>query len=132
MFFLDTNICIYFLNGKFEKVKEKIVSTPPNLIGIPSVVKAELIFGAYKSRKREDNLERVERFLAPFEIIPFDNRMAYTYAEIRSQAESTGAIIGPNDLFIASIVLFNKGTLVTGNRGEFERIRGLNVENWSE
>ena len=130
MYFLDTNTCIYFLNGKYQTVKEKILSTPPDQIRIPAIVKAELVFGAYKAGNREKTLEKLERFLVPFEIVPFTDRMTYTYAEIRTLAESKGAIIGPNDLFIASIVKFLEGTLVTNNMSEFERIQGLKVENW--
>ena len=63
MYYLDTNTCIYFLNGKYESIKKKILSTPPNEIAIPSIVKAELLLGAYKSKKRNANLEKVEKFL---------------------------------------------------------------------
>jgi len=132
MYFLDTNICIYFLNGKYGKIKERILSTPPDQIGIPSIVKAELIYGACKSRHREDNLRRVELFLVPFEIVPFDSRITYMYAEIRSRAESTGNVIGPNDLFIAAIVKFYEGILVTANTSEFKRIPGLEIDNWAD
>ena len=46
MFYLDTNTCIFFLNGRSENIKKKLLSMPPSEIGIPSIVKAELIFGA--------------------------------------------------------------------------------------
>ena len=131
MYFLDTNTCIYFLNGKYEEVKTKILSTPPNQITIPSIVKAELILGAYKSRKKDENLEKVEEFLEPFEISPFEDQMTYTYAEIRYKTEVNGLTIGPNDLFIASIVKFHEGILVTNNTVEFKRIEGLMLENWA-
>ena len=65
MYFLDTNTCIYFLNGKYEYIKTKILSTPPNEISIPSIVKAELLLGAYKSKKRKENTEKVEKFIEP-------------------------------------------------------------------
>lgn len=132
MYFLDTNTCIYFLNGKFEYIKTKILSTPPNEISIPSIVKAELILGAYKSKKRKDNLEKVEKFLAPFEIIPFFDLMTYVYADIRNETEKKGEIVGPNDLLIASIVKFHDGIFVTNNIKEFERIKGLKIENWTK
>lgn len=132
MYFLDTNTCIYFLNGKYEHIKSKIINTPPNEIAIPSIVKAELLLGAYKSKNRKSNIEIVEKFLLPFEIIPFNDMMTHTYADIRLQAEKAGEIIGPNDLFIASIVKFLDGILVTNNIKEFRRIEGLKVENWAK
>ncbi|MFZ2633427.1 MAG: type II toxin-antitoxin system VapC family toxin [Desulfosalsimonadaceae bacterium] len=132
MYFLDTNTCIYFLNGTYQHIKKKILSTPPNEIAIPSVVKAELIFGAYKSKNRDGNLEKVEKFLEPFEIVSFNDMMTYVYADIRYKTETIGCNVGPNDLFIASIVKFHEGILVTNNEKEFKRIEGLEIENWAE
>jgi tRNA(fMet)-specific endonuclease VapC len=130
MYFLDANTCIYFLNGKYESVKTKILTTPPNDIAIPSIVKAELFLGAYKSDQRAKNLEKLERFLQPFEIIPFIDLVTYVYADIRCTLEKTGQIIGPNDLLIAAIVKFHEGILITNNPEEFKRVKGLQLENW--
>ena len=130
MYFLDTNTCIYFLNGTHEKIKNKILSTPPAQIQIPIIVKAELLLGAYKSKKKQSNIEKVENFLQPFEIIPFEDMMSYIYAEIRNEIEKKGTIIGPNDLFIASIVKYHNGVLITNNIKEFERVKGLKIDNW--
>ena len=130
MYFLDANTCIYYLNGKYESIKRKIISTPPNQIIIPSLVKAELLLGVYKSKKRKENTEKLERFLEPFEIAPFFDLVTYVYAEIRNQVEKEGKSVGPNDLLIAAIVKFHEGVLVTNNVIEFKRIKGLKVENW--
>ena len=132
MYFLDTNTCIYFLNGKYEFIRDKILATPPNEIQIPTIVKAELLLGAYKSKKRKENIEKVEKFLVPFEVIPFIDLITYTYAEIRNDIEKKGEVIGPNDMLIASIVKFHEGILVTNNVREFERIKGLKIENWAK
>mgnify|MGYP000851319228 CR=1 FL=1 len=130
MYYLDTNTCIYFLNGKYESVRTKLLSLSPREIAVPTLVKAELILGAYKSKKRESNIEKVERFLEPFGIIPFEDEMTYVYAEIRSDIEKKGVIIGPNDIIIASIVKYQNGILVTNNISEFKRVKGLLLENW--
>ncbi len=132
MYFLDTNTCIHFLNGRYDSIKRKILSTPPNEIAIPSVVKAELLLGAYKSARRKENLETLERFLQPFEIIPFFDLVTYVYADIRSTLEKSAQIIGPNDLMTAAIVRFHEGILVTENIAGFQRVQGLRVENWAE
>ena len=130
MYFLDTNTCIYFLNGTSENIREKILNTAPVNIKIPVIVKAELLLGAYKSQKRTSNLAKLEIFLQPFEIIPFDDTMAITYAQIRSSSEKAGKSIGPNDLFIAAIVKFYGEILVTNNTNELGQITGLKLENW--
>jgi tRNA(fMet)-specific endonuclease VapC len=132
MYFLDTNTCIYFLIGKYESIKTKLIATPPNEIVIPSVVKAELLFGAYKSKRPKETIEKVEKFLEPFEILPFDDLTSYMYAELRNKMEQSGELVGPNDLMIASIVKFHEGVLVTHNVKEFKRIKGLKIEDWVE
>ncbi len=70
-FFLDTNICIYFLKGKNEKLRATLMSKHPDDIKIPSIVKAELLFGAYKSQQKVENVEIVRKFLLPYEIVSF-------------------------------------------------------------
>jgi len=75
-------------------------------------------------------LEKVEKFLQPFEIIPFEDQICYHYADIRSFLEHKSEIIGPNDLLIASIARFHNAILVTNNIKEFNRVPDLLTENW--
>ena len=131
MFFFDTNICIYLLKGVFPDLGKKVLATQPGKIKIPAMVAAELIYGARKSKKAEETLEKIERFLRPLQIIPFDMEAAFLYGKIRASLEKAGCIIGFNDMIIAATVLANNGTLVTNNSVEFSRVEGLNCENWS-
>ncbi len=130
MVFLDTNICIYFLTGRYPVIRSELLALNPDDVKIPVMVKAELLYGAAKSRQAVANREKVLQFLEPFEIVPFDNGAAEAYADIRADAERAGASIGPNDLVIAAIVLSHQGVLVTNNEKEFRRVPGLGVENW--
>lgn len=132
MYFLDSNTCICFLNGSFESIRNRILITPPIEIAIPAIVKAELLLGAYKSKNPAATIERLEKFLLPFEIIPFEDQTTYQYAEIRSDLEKNGETIGPHDLLIASVVKFHDAVLVTDNVREFSRVKGLRVEDWKE
>lgn len=131
MYYLDTNTCIYFLNGSYKSLVQKILSTSLNEIAIPSIVKAELLLGAYKSKNRIATIEKAEKFLEPFGIIAFEDRMSYVYADIRSKTEQRGEVIGPNDLLIASIVKYSDGILITHNVKEFSRVEGLKIEDWA-
>lgn len=130
-YFLDTNICIYFLKGKSNNIENQIKNLNPNRIKIPSIVKAELLLGALKSVNGKKNRELVLNFLDPFEIIGFNGKESEIYSEIRSNLESKGLPIGPNNLIIASIVLNHNGILVTNNEKEFSRIESLKLENWA-
>lgn len=129
-YYLDTNICIYFMKGTYPHLLRTFMSHSPDNLKIPAIVKAELLYGAEKSQKREDNLEKVRRFLLPYEIVPFDDNTAVSYSIIRTAMEKTGGVIGPNDLMISATVLSHGNILITNNEKEFQRVPGLMIENW--
>lgn len=118
------------MKGEYPVLLNKIKKCHPNQIKIASIVKAELLYGANKSQKKEENTEKVKAFLFPYEIVDFNDPSSVTYADIRADLEKSGKIIGPNDLILASVVLANNGILITGNIKEFQRIKSLKIENW--
>ena len=130
-YFLDTNICIYFLNDKFRSIRVKLGGISRHDIKIPSIVTAELYYGAAKSNKRDYNTDRYRRFVSAYEIVPFDHNASQIYGEIRSYLEAKGRPIGWNDILITATVLAHNGVLVTHNTGEFSRIEGLALEDWT-
>jgi tRNA(fMet)-specific endonuclease VapC len=130
MYFLDTNICIYYLRGLYKSVEEQFELIPNHEIKIPVIVKAELIYGIEKSKLKERNRIIYKRFIEAFEIVNLNDASLNEYAKIRLNLERDGSIIGSNDLFIASIVLAHNGILITHNTKEFERISGLHIEDW--
>ena len=130
-YFLDTNICVYYLNNSNARVKEQINRMFTANIKIPSMVAAELLYGAEKSGKREYNLGLFKTFISLYEIINFDEKAAGYYASIRAELEKKGQIIGSSDIIIASTVLANEGILVTHNISEFSRIKELRIEDWT-
>jgi tRNA(fMet)-specific endonuclease VapC len=94
-------------------------------------VKAELLFGLEKSKRKNEIKAKYEQFLNTFEIIPFDDHATSSYAKIRLELERKGTIIGGNDLLIASTVLSRQGILVTHNTKEFKRVPQLVTEDWT-
>ncbi len=131
-YLIDTNICIYLMNQRPHNLIQKIKRFLLGDIGISSITLAELQYGVSKSKKKEKNQSRLNEFLVPFEILPFDERHTITYGEIRSQLEKAGRIIGPLDLLIAAHALTEELVLITNNDKEFKRVKGLSVENWTK
>ena len=129
-YFLDTNTCIYYLKGISAGIARRLLSLRPEDIRIPSMVKAELLYGVERSTKREENLQKIRQFLLPFEIVSFGNQEAERYAIVRAELDRAGTPIGPNDLVIAATTAENDGILVTNNEKEFKRVSGLKIENW--
>lgn len=93
-------------------------------------MKAELFYGAMKSDNSQKNLRIQKSFLQQFVSIPFDDRCAEIYGNIRAELANAGTPIGWNDIQTASIALANNLILVTHNVREFSRIAGLRIEDW--
>jgi tRNA(fMet)-specific endonuclease VapC len=99
-------------------------------IGVSTITVSELQYGVSKSKNRKLNEQRLEEFLAPLEILPYDEIAASIYGDIRLQLERYGVPIGPLDLLIAAHALSRDLVLITNNEKEFKRIKNLKVENW--
>ena len=111
IYFLDTNICIFHINDSAPKMSDKLESLPLSNIKIPSMVVAELLYGAEKSQRRNENLQRYKEFVSLFEVTAFDADAAEHYADIRAVLEKMGTPIGGNDMVIASVTRANGGVL---------------------
>lgn len=127
---LDTNTCVYYLNDSVPNIRKRLNEKFFRDVKIPSMVAAELLYGAEKSAKRENNFKIVKTFFSLYEIIDFDEKAANLYAILRAELERSGQIIGSNDLIIAATALSFDATLVTHNVREFSRINGLKLEDW--
>ena len=130
-YYLDTNIIIYALKGQYPALPEHFKEIPSQSIVIPSIVLAEIEYGARKSNNYEITMSRYKQFMDVFIKVPFSEKAAIFYGQIRSDLERRGELIGPNDLMIAAIVLAEDGILVTNNVKEFERVPKLRIENWT-
>ena len=129
-YMLDTNICIYLIKKKPRRVLEKLKKLAVSDVAVSAVTLAELEYGVAKSSRQEQNSEALNAFVAPLEIISFDDRAACRYGEIRAHLERQGKVIGGLDMLIAAHASSLALTLVTNNIREFERIPGLELENW--
>ena len=131
-YMLDTNICIYAIKHKPEQVFIRLQEHDPIDICISSVTYAELVHGVEKSKAIEKNRVALVLLLANIEIMNFDSLAAESYGKIRADLEKAGTSIGPLDMMIAGHAKALAYTLVTNNTKEFERVKGLKLENWAE
>ena len=128
---LDTNICIYIIKQQPSSVVDRLVALPSEDVGISVVTVCELRYGASKSARPERNHVALNEFLASFEIALFDEPATRAYGEIRSALEKKGRPIGPMDLLIAAHAVSLSASLITNNSKEFERVPGLELDNWT-
>jgi len=129
-YLLDTNVCIAYLNNRNANVVQEIKASKPEDLFLCQIVKAELIYGAYKSARQVENLALLGKFLHQFGSLPFNDESVEAYGQIRAKLDKIGKPIGFNDLIIASIALAHDITLVTHNVREFSRVSHLEIVDW--
>ena len=130
-YLLDANACIGLVNGTSPKLARALGRRPPEDVAVCSIVKAELYFGAAKSRHPGRSRTAQDAFFGRFLVsYAFDDTAADAYATTRAALERVGTPIGPNDLLIASIALVNDVILVTHNVRELSRVPGLRFDDW--
>lgn len=128
---LDTNAVIALVGRRSDMLVNRVFQSAEGTIGLPSIVAHELYFGAQKSAKVQHNLETLRLLFADFPILDFDQRDAFVAGEIRAALAAKGTPIGPYDVLIAGQAKARGLMLVTNNLGEFNRVDGLSVEDWS-
>lgn len=130
MYLLDTNICIFIKNKKPIHVLKRLKDVIDKDVFISSISVAELQYGVYQSQNIEKNRLSLVEFLAPFDILNFDDDDAEQFGLIRAQLRKEGRIIGPYDMLIAAQAIAKNLILVTNNLDEFNRVNRLIIEDW--
>ena len=129
-FMLDTNTCIYVIKRNPPNVIKRFKQTEISQIGISSITLSELLYGVSKSSKPEQNKIALMQFVAPLEILPYDDEAAQYYGDLRTHLEKQGTPIGSLDMLIAAHALSIACTLITNNEKEFIRIPNIKIDNW--
>ena len=131
-YMLDTNICIYAIKKKPEKVIEQILNHCDDEFYISAMTYSELMYGAEKSELSDKNKVAINTLISNISILDFDSRAGNEYGKIRAQLEKDGKVIGSMDMLIAAHAISSNCILVTNNEREFERVKGLVIENWTK
>ena len=127
---LDTDTCIYWLRNR-QSVRERVREIGWNKISICVITVAELYYGAYNSNRVTENLARAEFFIQNLPVLPLNDTALRRFGELKAELRRTGQPIADFDLLIASVALAAGYILVTNNTRHYERITGLQLENWT-
>lgn len=130
-YMLDTNICIYAMKNKPEKVLQRLKEEINDGVCISSITLAELEYGMKHSSNPAKNEQALLRFLLPFDVLPFGAAAASEYGEIRAYLQKVGTPIDAMDMLIAAHAKSEDIVLVTNNTRGFEQVVGLELENWA-
>jgi tRNA(fMet)-specific endonuclease VapC len=125
---LDTDVCIALLRGN-GRVLEHRRKSPENVV-TTWITAGELFYGAAKSREPAHNRQLVEHFLQTLLILESDLIAAQFFGAFKATLEGYGRRLADADLWIGSIARAHAATIVTGNTRHFQRMPGLQLENW--
>lgn len=128
-YLLDTNTCVYLLNGN-EILKRRVKEIGVYSLTISICALAELYFGTYNSKRVEENLRRIDLFKKNLSILSDSEESAKLFGKIKADLRTKGTIIDDFDILIARIANANSHILVTNNTDHVERIEGLRIQNW--
>jgi tRNA(fMet)-specific endonuclease VapC len=131
MYLIDTDILIYALKGEPRVVDQfRRHGVQPKAISVISY--GELLFGAEKSTRQEENLARARRVGELFPVIDVSRAVMETFASLKRTLEKRGSRVDDFDLIIGATALNLGYTLVTNNERHFRLIPGVTVENWAK
>jgi tRNA(fMet)-specific endonuclease VapC len=131
---LDTDTCIFLMRGESQKLEIKVQSVPLQQQVMSAVTFAELSYGvqASASAKRKQNQSILDSLVLHLAVLDWPQDAARHYAEIRSDLKKRGAQLGAADLMIAAHARAINAIVVTNNVKDFGRVKGLEVENWTQ
>jgi tRNA(fMet)-specific endonuclease VapC len=130
MYLLDTNMCIYIIKKKTERVLKQLQNKRKDGLSISAITLAELEFANENSQYKEKNKIALMEFLTIIDIKQFDGKAAKEFGIIKKDLKDRKCLIGPYDMLIGAHAKSLGLTLVTNNVKEFERIKKLKIENW--
>ena len=117
-----------FLRGKYNVI-EKLNEVGIDNCAISEITLAELVFGAEKSNNPKKNHKLIEKFIGQLSILPIFDAIQ-TYGKEKARLQSEGKMISDFDLLIGCTSIENDLIMVTENIKEFDRIKGIRIDNW--
>lgn len=123
---LDSSILAAYFR-KDRTVRERLASHSSLLISVTTI--GEMLYGAARSAKPDDEEQRVVQFAAGCAVIPVDLMTAAYYAKIKAGLAAKGKPIPENDIWIAASAMQHGLTLAARDE-HFSLIDGLDFECW--
>lgn len=139
MYLLDTDTLSNALgsNRSYDKLRRRMVAEPPESIFISVITLEEQLRGALSQIHKERNsprlprqyalLEELFRDLHRFNLLPYDQAAAEVFQQIPTNLRQHHS----QDCRIAAIALSRGMIVVTRNQRHFEKIPGIQLEDWT-
>ncbi len=133
-YLLDTEICIVLINGKSSNARARFAQASRGKATIAT--STIVVHQPWHRAAKSESVTRYSRALAVFlsrdiEILDYSAQDAHAAGEIRAELERQGKRIGEYNTLIAGQAFARNLILVTANTSEFQRVKGLVVEDWT-
>ena len=128
-YLLDTNICAFYIRGRFElntKIKE---IGGLEVCAISEITLAELRYGAELSEYKSENFAKINTLIEFVSVLPI-NRAIPLFAKEKARLKTINKIIDNFDLLIGTTAVASNLIMVSENVKHFERIENIKLENW--
>ena len=123
---IDSDRGAGWLRGR-PAVVDALRSLAPDGLAISLVTCGEIYEGSSSGRDPVGSERAFRQFLRAVDVLPLTRPIGRRFARIRGDLRRRGQVIGDPDLLIAATALHHDLTLVTGNRGHFQRIPDLRM-----
>jgi tRNA(fMet)-specific endonuclease VapC len=130
-YMLDTNMASYIIKGRPEAVRTNLLQVPMDSVCISAITQAELLHGVARKPEARRLAEVVDEFLLRVQIMPWDEKSARSYAELRSNIARKGHSLSTLDMLIAAHALALGAVLVTSDQAFFKLDEYLSLADWS-
>jgi len=129
---VDTNIISFLLRGD-RQVQKRIYKEANQGVGviIPPIAYYEIKRGLIDSNATT-KLDAFERLCGILGVNVMDKKTLDTAANIYATLKKEGRLIEDSDILIGASCIAHGYILITDNTRHFDRIDGLQIENWYE
>lgn len=129
-YLLDTNVCVEFFK-KNSRIGHRMEQLESGQLYISVITLAELKYGAQKSNRQQHHLKLIESFLDEVEVLSIDACLD-KFASEKARLSQAGSLVDNFDLLIGATAVHHNLTLVTNNTKHFQRIQGIQLEDWTQ
>jgi tRNA(fMet)-specific endonuclease VapC len=129
---IDTDILSLFFRGQRNVVARFDAYVAEHSKINFSIITYYEILSGLKHRDARKQLASFLDFASYNNVLPLAEQSVTVSAEVYASLRAMGKPIDDIDLLIAGIAVANDLVLVTHNLGHFDRIEGLEVQDWSE
>lgn len=130
---LDTCICSFIMREQPEAVLKRLEQAVlrRHRIVVSAITYAEMRFGCTGKKASPRHAQLVDAFCSRLDaVLAWDRAAVDATTEIHAVLAAAGTPIGSNDAAIAGHAIASGAILVTNNVREFERVPGLQYEDW--